>query len=88
MWDARTGEERSTLRGHNHKVDACAVGPSGIYIISISWDDTMRLWSVETGRCLVTLHLEGSLQSCAFYPGGRHILAGRLSGLYFLRLML
>ena len=37
VWDARTGEERLTLRGHTGWVTGCAISPAGDFIVSASW---------------------------------------------------
>ena len=85
VWDARTGEERRTLRGHTIGVNGCAISPAGDYIVSASSDQTLKVWDARTGACLSTLYVNGPLNACAFYPDGEHIVAAGDGGVYFLR---
>jgi WD40 repeat protein len=69
VWDAETGREIRTLRGHKHvpqpgmplpvilegDVWAVAFSPDGKRIVSGSNDDTIKVWDAETGRVLRTL---------------------------------
>ncbi len=45
MWN-RQGEQLAVLRGHQDSVSAVAISPDGETIVSGSWDNTLRLWSV------------------------------------------
>ncbi len=85
VWDAHTGEERRTLRGHTDAVRGCAICPSGNYFMSASNDWTLKVWDVRTGACLSTLHVNEDLNACAFHPDGEHIVAVGAGGVYFLR---
>jgi hypothetical protein len=40
------------LTGHNGNVDSVAFSPDGKFAVSGSFDKTLRLWEVATGRCL------------------------------------
>ncbi|HEY6410061.1 MAG TPA: NB-ARC domain-containing protein, partial [Ktedonobacteraceae bacterium] len=84
VWDARTGEARLTLEGHTSAVSGCAVSPDGTFIVSASHDETLKVWDAHTGTCLMTFPVEGALQTCAFHPDGKHIVAAGASGVYFL----
>jgi len=75
MWDARTGKERRTLRGHTMGVNGCAISPAGDFIVSASWDNTFKVWDARTGACLSTLYVDGPLTACTFHPDGEHIVA-------------
>ena len=44
-----------TLLGHNLKVVSCAISPDGSWIVSTSWDKTLRLWDAATGLERATL---------------------------------
>jgi WD40 repeat protein len=55
-----------------------AYSPDGRYIISGSYDKTIRIWNAETGSSVGT-PLEGTLtlvRSVAYSPDGRHIISG------------
>jgi hypothetical protein len=38
-----------TLTGHTTSVEGCAVSPDGTFIVSASWDKTLKVWDVATG---------------------------------------
>ena len=63
------------LRGHTYVVTGCAICPAGYYIVSVSDDQTLKVWDVRTGACLSTLYVNGPLYACAFHPDGEHIVA-------------
>jgi len=85
VWDAPTGEERRTLRGHTDVVSGCAISPLGDTIVSASYDNTLKVWDACTGACLSTLFVNDPLFACAVHPDGEHIVAAGAGCLYFLR---
>ena len=44
-----------TLSGHSDGVTAVAITPDGFRAVSASWDNTLKLWDLQTGRELATL---------------------------------
>ena len=44
-----TGELRHTLQGHSDWVNAVAISPNGDYIVSGSYDETLRIWDSTSG---------------------------------------
>ncbi|HEX7840280.1 MAG TPA: AAA family ATPase, partial [Kofleriaceae bacterium] len=60
------------LVGHADRVSACAVTPDGRRVISASWDRTLKVWDLESGRVLATLEGHaGWVSACAVTPDGR-----------------
>jgi len=76
LWDAQTGAEVMTLRGHRTPVWTLAFNPDGKQIVSGS-NDGIKLWDVQTGTEAVTLRgpLDDIL-SVAFSPDGKRIISG------------
>ena len=63
----------------------CAISPAGDYIVSVSVDNTLKVWDARTGAWLGALYINGELSACAFHPDWEHIVAVGAGGVYFLR---
>jgi WD40 repeat protein len=48
IWDAATGRQLRTLRGHSEAVYGVAYSPDGAALASTSYDDTVRIWDAAT----------------------------------------
>ncbi len=66
-----------TLIGHFNSVSTVAISPDGKCLASGSFDDTIKLWNLETGELLHTLtkHLQPVL-AIAFSPDGQTLISG------------
>ena len=64
VWDAETGQEVLTLKGHAGAVISVAFSPDGKRIVSGSEDRTVKVWDAETGQELLALkgHTDWCLQ--------------------------
>ena len=73
VWDAKSGQELLTLRGHANSVSAVAFNPDPKKNRLVSGGrSSIRSWSTELDQGVVTLrgHTAG-LQSVAFHPSGK-----------------
>jgi WD40 repeat protein len=69
----------ATLSGHTHYVYSVAFSPDGKILASGSWDNTIKLWDVATGREVRTLKGHtNSVNSVAFSPDGKILASGSL----------
>src|SRR5438876_1028156 len=78
VWDVETGKELRTLRGHSDRVDGLAFTADGRYLLTASWDWTMRLWDVNAGEQLRSFQFQGEpgvhVSSVTFFPDGKRFL--------------
>jgi WD40 repeat protein/serine/threonine protein kinase len=75
---------RRTFEGHTNEVSSVTFSPDGCWALSGSWDKTLRLWELATGRCVRTFENAGAVTSVHISPDGRWGLSG--SGAHKLRL--
>lgn len=53
VWHLETGKLHCRLEAHEDWIKGCVVSPDGTTLISAGvWDNTVRVWDIETGRCL------------------------------------
>ena len=68
---------RLNLKGHSRRVNSVSFSPDGTRIASGSNDKTVKVWSVESGKCVTTIngHSRG-VMSVSFSPDGQWIATG------------
>ncbi len=51
------------LKAHQDTVSGLSISPDGRYLVSVSWDQTLKLWEISTGRLLkgIIAHSSGIL---------------------------
>ena len=75
VWDAKSGAEVLTLKGHTDWVNSASFSPDGSRIVTGSQDKTAKVWDAKSGAEVLTLKGHTSLvRSASFSPDG---IAGR-----------
>jgi len=74
VWDAATGQELFTLKGHTGTVHTVAFSPDGTRLASASDDKTVKVWDARTGQEVLTLKGHTTpIWSVAFSPDGQRL---------------
>lgn len=73
--DEQSLQTLKILQGHTDLILSVVFSPDGKRVASASWDQTFRIWSVETGECLHSIGPSGSQNwGVSFTPSGDHVL--------------
>lgn len=71
------GVPKRSLHGHNHFVQDVTLSADGRFALSASWDKTMRLWNLATGKTEATfVGHTNDVMSVSFSPDNRLIVSG------------
>jgi WD40 repeat protein len=86
LWDAQTGQETLTLKGHSHWVNSVSFSPDGKRIVSGGEDGFgsyregaggVKVWDSATGQESLTLGSKDcSYTSVCFSPDGKRLASG------------
>ena len=66
------------FKGHSGYVTSVAFSHDGVFLVSGSWDRTIRVWNAETGVevCAPLREHTGPVTSVACSPNGIHVVSG------------
>merc|ERR1712019_33652 len=75
--DGNYGFAKKSLTGHNHFVEDVVLSSDGQFALSASWDATLRLWDLNTGKTHRRFVGHGKdVLSVAFSADNRQIVSG------------
>jgi WD40 repeat protein len=76
IWKAKTGERSGPSLSHKGAVRSAQFSPDNKLVVTASMDGTAKVWSVSTGREMLTLSHDAGVFSATFSPDGRYIATG------------
>lgn len=81
IWSVQTGQLLDRLSGHEGPVSSIAFAASGGVLVSGSWDNTVRIWSIF-GRSQTSepLQLQSDVLDVAVRPDSKQIAVSTLDG--------
>lgn len=72
---------RRIFRGHQDLVTSICMNREGSFLVSGSWDRTIRIWDTHNGQCLRVLHgHQDFLSSVCLTPDEKRIISGSGDG--------
>jgi WD40 repeat protein len=82
VWDAASGQETLTLKGHIGVVLSVAFTADGNRLASASNDNTVKIWDAANGQETITFNGQhtGVFLSVAFSPDGKRLASANANG--------
>ncbi|MBZ0286692.1 MAG: WD40 repeat domain-containing protein, partial [Anaerolineae bacterium] len=74
FWDVQTGAAKGVLK-HNSLIAFAAFWPHSDLLLTITDDDVLRLWNVQTRRALSATFLDEPIRRLTFTPDGEFLIA-------------
>ncbi|KAF8958122.1 hypothetical protein BGZ46_002036 [Entomortierella lignicola] len=76
VWNRHTGALEHQLIGHEEVISILLFSPNGgQQLASSSYDSTMRLWDISTGKCLTIMELPTRASTVTYSSDGSQIIA-------------
>jgi WD40 repeat protein len=83
VWKAETGRLVMDGVGHEHWVYSVAFSPEGGFVVSLSNDQTVKIWELKTGGCVNTLLFDHDVLKVAFLANQPRLMVADCAGQVF-----
>ena len=80
IWNIANTRVRVSFKGHTSIVSAVDFSPDGRFLVSASWDCTVRLWRIRDGTSKKLSDDASFFDSVVFSPLGRYVISGNNDG--------
>ncbi len=82
VWNAKTGQQLSILRGHNAKITSIAFSPNAQFMATASYDGTLRLWRLDDLNTLPIVFDDHDswVTATIFSPDNKYVISGDKNG--------
>lgn len=80
LWDVRSARCVRVFTGHVEVLVSAVLSPDNTLVLTASFDYTARVYRLESGECIHTLHHGQQLNSCAFSSDGAWIVSAGAAG--------
>lgn len=94
VWEVASLRYVNAWRAHESSFPgriACAAMPDNRTVLTTAADGAVKLWDIETGKCLSVIRTEGAwigdaLRDCDVFPDGWRVVAVGETGVYWLEI--
>jgi WD40 repeat protein len=82
VWDVNTALQLELLTGHEKRVQSVVALPNSSHALTCSEDNTLEVWNIATGPCLMTIPTDGhrGIRCATLARGGAAALSGHEDG--------
>ena len=81
IWNVQTGQLLDRLAGHEGPISSISFSPDGSVLVSGSWDNTVRIWSIfSRTQTSEPLFLQANVLAVAFRPDSKQLAVSTLDG--------
>ncbi len=71
----------ATMRGHTNLITSVCMTFDGQFMVSGSYDSTIKIWRISDGECIRTVNVGGQIDCMSLSPNGEYALVALSTGL-------